>query len=225
MTYDPTYLRDLGRTLERPYIPDELSITPGNRRFLFSVVTSAQSDDLIAQLKARMAEEKWGLQNWVDEAVLYPGFVVSISRAGDADPSGFLAFDTRVYIHPWGGTGEVRVSVTLEPKTVYVSPDVRGQGFGDAFAALLAGELRHTLSSVSEACRTSLSKVRVGNVDVSMEAECVSEQGARFVRNALAACQKVVSEFSIASNLPDCELENHIDFGDWEEDITGAFGP
>ena len=220
MSNDPHFLHAVAKSLERPDIPASLTM-PCGRRYQLSVVRNEGQDELVSQLLPRRADENWGVAEWISYAMLYPGFVVSIRRDGDNQPSGFLAFDTRVFIFHGGQHEGLKISITVEPQVVYVSPDARAQGLGNAFVALLSGQLKQTLALVEDAVRTSLKASPVSNVAVTLEAECVSEGGARFVRNAFAACQTVLDQFSSyrqADTRWCSAIEDAIDYSDWADD-------
>jgi GNAT superfamily N-acetyltransferase len=180
----------------------------------------------MSQLLPRLEGENWAIEEWASYAMLYPGFVVSINQEGEGRSSGFLAFDTRVYI--FGDQQSLNISVTVEPQVVYVSPDARGKGFGTAFAALLSGEIQHTLGLIETAMQTSLKGVPAIEVSLALEAECVSEEGARFVRNALDSCHEALREFR--SRRPGdsrwcADIDDRVDYSDWAEDEELAAVP
>lgn len=223
MSIDPQSLNRIAKSLEFPEVPARLQSTDGSA-FNFSVIRSEGQDELMTQLLPRLDGENWAIEEWTSYAMLYPGFVVSISRDGEDRSSGFMAFDTRVYI--FERQRGLTISVTVEPQVVYVSPDARGLGFGRAFASLLASEIKHTLGLIEDAMQTSLKETRVEDVSLALVAECVSEEGARFVRRALIECRSALSDFR-ASRPGDkrwCEdVEDRVDYSDWsEEEELGA---
>lgn len=219
MSIDPQSLHRIAKSLEYPEVPARLQLADG-RAFNFSVIRPEGQDELMTQLLPRLDGENWAIEEWVSYAMLYPGFVVSISQEGEERSSGFLAFDTRVYIFE-RQTG-LTISVTVEPQVVYVSPDARGRGFGRAFASLLSGEIKHTLGLIEEAMQTSLKEALVEDVSLALVAECVSEEGARFVRRTLNECRSALIEFR-SSHPGDkrwCEdVEDRVDYSDWAEDV------
>ncbi|TLX16826.1 hypothetical protein [Rhizobium sp. MHM7A] len=220
MSTDPQFLHAIARTLESPDVPARLELADG-RAFNFSVVRSDGQEELRSQLLPRLNGEKWGVYEWISDAMLYPGFVVSIEREGEDRSSGFLAFDTRVFIFNVGQQESLRISVTVEPKVVYVSPDARGQGFSSAFVALLCGQMQHTLGLIETAMQTSLKGSRVKDITLALEAECVSEEGARFVRNAFRACQVGLQDFRSQRPADRCwgaDITDAVDYSDWADE-------
>jgi hypothetical protein len=111
--------------------------------------------------------------------------------------------------------------VTLEPQVVYVSPDARTQGLGSAFTALLSGQIQHTLRLIEIAMQTSLKGSPSIDVSLSLEAECVSEEGARFVRKALRDCKDALRTFRSCrpgDNRWCADIDDRVDYSDWAED-------
>jgi GNAT superfamily N-acetyltransferase len=225
MPTDPHLLHAIAKSLEAPDIPSRLAL-PDGRAFTFSIVRSDGQEELYSELAPRLGDEEWGVYEWISDSVFYPGFVVSIEREGEDRSSGFLAFDTRVFIFGTGHHDSLKISVTVEPQVVYVSPDARGQGFGRAFIDLLSGQMQHTLGLIETAMQTSLNGSCVKDISVALEAECVSDEGARFLRNALHACQVGLKDFR--SHRPDdirwcAEIDDAVDYSDWaNEEEFGA---
>jgi GNAT superfamily N-acetyltransferase len=218
MSTDPHFLHNIAKSLEHPAVPPRLQLLDG-RAFNFTVVRPEGQDELMSQLLPRLEGENWGIAEWASYAMLYPGFVVSIQRDGEDRSSGFLAFDTRVCI--FGDQRSLKVSVTVEPQVVYVSPDSRGHGLGTAFVALLSSEIQHTLGLIERAMRTSLKEVPAIEVSLALEAECVSEEGARFVRMALIGCQEALGEFRCSrpgDNRWCADIDDRVDYADWADD-------
>ncbi len=218
MSIDPQSLHSISKSLEYPDIPARLQLVDG-RVFSFSIVRSEEQEELMSQLSPRREGESWAIEEWASWAMLYPGFVVSIRREGEERSSGFLAFDTRVYT--FEREKGLTISVTIEPQVVYISPDARGQGFGRAFVSLLASEIKHTLTLIEDAMQNRLKGARVEDVSLALVAECVSEEGARFVRRALVECRSALSEFRSArpGDKRWCEdVEDRVDYSDWSED-------
>lgn len=218
MSTDPHFLHAVAKSLEYPDVPARLELTDG-RAFHFSVVRSEGLDELLSQLLPRLDGEDWGICEWAAHAMLYPGFAISVRREDEDGSSGFLVFDTRVHI--FGDQRSLTISVTVEPQVVYVSPDARGQGFGTAFVALLSAQIQHTLGLIETAMQTSLKGSPAIGVSLALEAECVSEEGVRFVRRAMRACQDGLQDF-LSCRPGDSRwcaaITDAIDYSDWADD-------
>ena len=221
MSYSHEYVRKIQRQLELPEIPERITLA---RRgdFLFTIINEDNSEALIATLERRDPQSDWGFREWIEEAMLYPGFAVSVRREGDAEDSGFLVFDTRVFIHGWQNAPDTsRVSICLEPKAVYVAPDARGHGFGSAFVELLAGQLQHTLAAVAATSSDQFRHLGMNEIRLAIEGDCVSEEGFRFMGHALDRCKTAHADFAetykgrwpVAVGVEDC-----IDYDEWGND-------
>lgn len=216
--YDPQWLLKFRNMLEEPTIPESIRGKDGND-FLLSLVTRDDPfEDLATEFEEQDPDCRWGIREWIAEAALYPGFVVSVMSSDDR-AAGFVAFDTRVFIF---GTDTVdsshHISIKLEPKSVYVAPGCRGQGFGDALAELLARQVPAVLGRLVSASEAGLKDMQP-KISFSIEAECVSEEGARFVKKVVEAGRQELAGFGPVGRwaAPD-SLDDYVDYGDWDEE-------
>jgi GNAT superfamily N-acetyltransferase len=226
MSYSYDHLRAVRRVLEQPDIPDAY-VDPNGTRFSFAIVTRDSCEDLILALEAQDDEGLWAVREWISEAVFYPGFVVSVC-ASDGVPAGFLSFDTRVFVNEgFFEAGTSSISVTLEPMSVFVAPALRGEGFGDSFVHVLAHQVPAILGMLAEASVGDLRELRLKSIDFVIKAECVSDEGSRFVRKALAACETALSSREpVGAWCAPGEIDDQIDDEEWtapEEEPEAAF--
>ncbi|WP_327210814.1 hypothetical protein [Rhizobium leguminosarum] len=219
MGYEFDYLREVRRTLEQPFLPERVSGL-GGAEYLLSVISGDMPyDDIVADFEAQDPDSEWAVREWIAEAIFYPGFVIVARAPGDQRPAGFLTFDTRVFVNDAGTGGHLSwVSTTLEPKTVYVSPAFRGMGFGDAFVQVLARQIPWLLERLSEASHGSVKNLRPEQITFAMEAECVSEEGLRFIEKAFAACDaELTAAGRVGRWIAPSGLEDAIDRGGFDE--------
>lgn len=226
MTYDHDYLIRIRNMLEQPAIPESIRGKDGNDFLLTLITRDDPYEDLATEFEEQDPDCRWGIREWIAEAAIYPGFVVSVRSSGDDPAAGFVAFDTRVFIF---GSDTVdsshHISIKLEPKSVYVAPGCRGQGFGDALAELLARQVPAVLGRLASASEAGLKDMRP-RISFSIEAECVSEEGARFVKKVVEASRQELAGFGPVGRwaAPD-GLDDYVDFGDWgeEDELEAAF--
>lgn len=227
MTYDHDYLIRIRNMLEQPAVPESIRGKNGSD-FLLSLVTRDDPfEDLAIEFEEQDPDCRWGIREWIAEAALYPGFVVAVRSSDDDRAAGFVAFDTRVFIFATDAAGiSHHISIKLEPKSVYVAPGRRGHGFGDALAELLARQVPAVLGGLASASEAGLKDMRP-KISFSIEAECVSEEGARFVKKVVEACRQELAGFGPVGRwaAPD-SLDDYVDYGDWdEEDELEAASP
>lgn len=187
MTYDHDHLLKVRRFLEQPYLPDRIVSRAGTELEFFVISGDMPYESIVEEFEAQDPDSDWGLREWIAEGAFYPGFVLVARLPGDRRPAGFLTFDTRVYVHDFGGNGS-SISVCIVPETVYVSPDFRRSGVGSAFAEVLSEQVPWILDRLRDASTDTLRNLRPGRINFAMEAECVSEEGYRFVRKAFSGC-------------------------------------
>lgn len=217
MAYDALHLQAVRQRLEQPVIPDRVVLEDGSE-FLLTVVGRDEHEELAEELLAQEPDCQWGLKEWIAEAAFYPGFLVAIRGDGDDRSAGYLAFDTRASIwdHRLSGGLKSSVSITLEPITVYVAPSYRGQGFGDAFAQVMAHQVPALLERLAVCSRGDLADLGRAEVDFTLKAECVSAEGARFVRKVLAACEDELPKVSaVGAWRLSGGLHEVVDWDDW----------
>lgn len=220
MGYEFDYLREVRKTLEQPFLPERVSGLDG-AEYLLSVISGDMPyGDIVADFEAQDPDSEWAVREWIAEAIFYPGFVIVARAAGDSRPAGFLTFDTRVFVNDAETGGHVSwVSTTLEPKTVYVSPAFRGMGFGGAFVRVLAQQIPWLLERLAEASHGDLENLRPQRITFAMEAECVSEEGLRFIEKAFAACDaELTAAGRVGRWLAPSRLEDAIDRGGFDEE-------
>jgi hypothetical protein len=227
MRYDHEYIRNIRQELEKPEL--EGSIIASDHGCLSLAIVSDQQDAerLVAELESQDPDSGWGFREWIEEAMLYPGFVVSCREAADSRAVGFMSFDTLVFIHGLeGGAGsKASISVKLEPKTVYVTEAARGRGPGQAFIDVLADQVPAVLQRLAVMSGGSLRDLPVREVTVGMESECVSDEGARFIRKAYEACSRRLEGIDRAGPWKvSSQLLDHIDYGDFNEDADEDIG-
>jgi GNAT superfamily N-acetyltransferase len=224
MGYEFDYLREVRRTLEQPFIPERILCKNGSE-FLFSVISGDMHyDDLVEQFEAQDPDSEWAIREWIAESLFHPGFVIVARAPGDVRPAGFLTFDTRVFVNDAETDGHVaRVSTTLEPRTVYVSPDFRGRGFGDAFVQVLALQIPCLLECLAEASRGDLQNLLPEQITFSMQALCVSAKGFLFVQKAFAACDaELAAAGPVGRWVSPSRLEDSIHRGGFDEEDEPA---
>lgn len=131
----------------------------------------------------------------------------------------FLCFNTLVFIHePSGSAQKASISVKIEPKTVYVCQSERGRGHGVAFVGVVALQIPAVLGRLEAMSRGLLRDLQVGSISVGIEAECVSEEGSRFVHRAFEACERELKAFAGTGRWPvSRKLGDHIDHGGCDE--------
>lgn len=217
--YDPQWLLKFRNMLEQPAIPASIRGKDGND-FLLTLITRDDPHEALAnEFEEQDPDCRWGIREWIAEAAMYPGFVVSVRSPDDDRAAGFVAFDTRVFIFGAAAAGvSHHISIKLEPKSVYVAPGCRGQGFGDALAELLARQVPAVLGRLVSASEAGLKDMQP-KISFSIEAECVSEEGARFVKKVVEACRQELAGFGPVGRwaAPD-SLDDYVDYGDWDEE-------
>ncbi|NTF18171.1 hypothetical protein G6L37_07110 [Agrobacterium rubi] len=218
MHLDHSDIMDIRRKLEQPSVPDRLfSAKDGSRVFMELVTDAVVADKLIADLADQNTNSEWGYREWIEQALLYPGFAVSC-RSDDGRAVGFLSFDTLVFIHDLGRQA-LSISVKLQPESVYVTEGDRGRGVGGLFTDVVAHQLHEVLARLAALSTGGLNGVSVREVSVGIEAECVSEEGTRFARTVFAACEKALASHDKVGDWPLSEtLNDFIDYGDFEDE-------
>lgn len=221
MAYDFEYIRECRRVLEQPKTPDRAyTSTSGARLGMEIVSTFEECERLTAELEAQDPSSAWGFREWIAEGLLYPGFVMACRDAEDGRAVGFICFDTLVFIHDGIGPGGASVvSVKIEPKTVYVSETDRGHGAGAAFVEVIALQISAVLARLDAMSRDRLKDLAVRRISVGIEAECVSEEGSRFMKKAFAACERELASVSMIGPWPlDRKLADYIDHDGFDEE-------
>lgn len=225
MTYDHDYLVRIRDLLEQPAIPASIRGKNGSDFHLSLVTRDDPYEDLASDFEEQDPDCRWGIREWISEAAMYPGFVVSVRSPDDDRAAGFVAFDTRVFIFGATAAGvSHHISIKLEPKSVYVAPSRRSQGFGDALAELLARQVPALLGRLASASEAGLKDMRP-KISFSIEAECVSEEGARFVKKVVEACRQELAGFGPVGRWAASDgLDDYVDYGDWgeEEELDAA---
>lgn len=221
MSYDYDHIRECRAQLEAPELPRRVFTGPRGTRFSMEIVSETGIADILSdEILEQDPASEWGVKEWVAEAVMYPGFVIACRNVDDGRAVGFLSFDTLVCIHGHLVTGEAAaISVKLEPMTVYVTEADRGSGAGDAFIEVLALQVPAILRRLESMSGDQLRDLAVSEVSVAMEAECVSEDGSRFIRRAFDACQRELASAPLAGAWPLCRMiDDRVDYGDFGEE-------
>ena len=225
MSYDYDHIRKCRAHLEQPELPRRVFTGPGGTSFSMEIVSETGIAEILSdEIHQQDPASEWGIREWVAEAIMYPGFVIACRNVEDGRALGFLSFDTLVYIHNHHGAGQAAaVSIKLEPKTVYVTDADRGCGAGHAFIEVLALQIPAVLQRLEAMSGDQLGDLSVREVSVAMEAECVSEQGCRFIGRAFGACQRELSSAAWAAPWPLCRtIEDLVDYGDFDDEEAAA---
>ena len=178
--------------------------------FELSLVTSRQVDDLKRGIGT--PEVDCDPLAWIDNAVACNQMLVSVKSRWGNLPTGFAAFDTMSRRETQGEEWVAECSYNLH--AVFVNPTFRGKGHGRA--------LRRAISDIIETnVQTIQARGFANKVEIYLEAECTTTDGATFVRALVADCESTINKMSERRSADDTfgiVFVNCIDYGDYENE-------
>lgn len=179
--------------------------------FEMSLVTESQIDDLKRGV-GMPDDDGCDPIAWIDNAVAYDQKLVSVKSGWGSLPTGFAAFDMMSRKELRGEEWVAKCSYNLHG--VFVNPTFRGKGHGRA--------LRRAISDIIEAnIQTIRDRGFADKVEIFLEAECVSADGATFVRAHVMDCEKMIEKMSerrSADGTFPIVFHNCIDYGDYDNE-------
>lgn len=147
---------------------------------------------------------------WINDARDFDYKLVSVKDGWSSLPTGFVSFDMFPRKELVGDEWVAKLGYNIH--AVFVNPEFRGKGQGRALRRMMSDLIETNVQSVQE-------RGFADKIEIFIEAECVTADGAAFVHSLVSDCEKMIDKMSERRSANDTfriEFKDCVDYGDYE---------